>query len=625
MVKRILVLGLIVLTFCATLFAADVKQTRQNTIIIDILTGRVAEPANFNGWAGWISNDKGWQQLVSESFWTVDYTTGQTINTLASGLPKYNKDFTEMTVPLRKGILWNDGLPFNADDVVFSIEYSMAAPAAFANHTDFDVYVDSIKKTDDYTVVFSLKKANSRFHENFLDRWGAFRILPKHIWEGKDPMAFKNYPPVGTGPYTLVDLDKTGYWFIYKKRADWKNTSVGQQFGEPKPEYVQFQTFGAIDQKVMAQVQHKLDMSDLNNEGLKSLLAKSKTARGFSKDFPYAEIWHPCVTGVMFNDLLAPYDNPEVRWALNLCVDMVELTMTAYNGTTSQSPLYVPATLGNFKWYYDPMENWLKNELTIQVAGKAYKPFDASIGSKVAEKVKAKGMKVPTDAKEIKKLFGYGWWKFDPAAATALLEKNGFTKKEGKWYKPDGNAWKFNIIVAKDPAHPNFIWGFPLADQWRKFGIDCEATPLDDTNSLTNVQNFEVAMGWPVKESFGSSPDVYNSFKAYHSRYVVPIGEASLIGNGNTRWSNPDLDKIIEKMEKIDFSDPSTQKLTQDAIKIIVQQQPGMAFGAYVSYVGWDEYYWKGYPGLENPYGVPHYHWPNFQFLLPKLTPTGNK
>ena len=46
-------------------------------------------------------------------------------NSLASEKPIYNADFTEMTVKLRKGIFWSDGVEFTADDVVYTIQTHM--------------------------------------------------------------------------------------------------------------------------------------------------------------------------------------------------------------------------------------------------------------------------------------------------------------------------------------------------------------------------------------------------------------------------------------------------------------------------------------------------------------------
>jgi peptide/nickel transport system substrate-binding protein len=268
------------------------------------------------------------------------------------------------------------------------------------------------------------------------------------------------------------------------------------------------------------------------------------------------------------------------------------------------------------------MEDWLKNKLTIKVAGKPFKPFDATVGTRIAEKVKAKGFQLPSDPKELKKMFGYGWWKFDPAAATALLEQNGFTKKDGKWFKPDGKPWQIKLLTSTNASHPNMIYAFPIADQWRKFGIDVQAVPMDNLNSIIANQNFDVVMQFPTVEILGSGPDIYRSLKSFHSRYVVPVGQPA-IGGSFSRWSDKRMDQIIERLEKVGFAETEATKLAQDALKIVVEEQPGMAIGSIVGFPGWDEYYWTGFPGQENAYTVPHFHWPNFQFILPRLKPTG--
>ena len=90
----------------------------------------------------------------------------------------------------------------------------------------------------------------------------------------------------------------------------------------------------------MAQVSHQLDMADLTPESLQVVLARNKYARGYYKEFPMAELLHPCVTGAAFNTLVKPFDNREVRWALNLALDAKSLALTAYNGAAAFSPAY---------------------------------------------------------------------------------------------------------------------------------------------------------------------------------------------------------------------------------------------------------------------------------------------
>ena len=73
--------------------------------------------------------------------------------------------------PLRQGVAWNDGEPFTADDIVFTVETHQKFDG-FNAHTFFVDNVASVTAVDDHTVEFKLKQANSRFHTTFLDRWG---------------------------------------------------------------------------------------------------------------------------------------------------------------------------------------------------------------------------------------------------------------------------------------------------------------------------------------------------------------------------------------------------------------------------------------------------------------------
>jgi len=95
---------------------------RNETLIADILTGRVGSPSNFNNWVGWKWRDRGMQNLANEPLWSVDFATGEIIPGLAAGDPVYNEDFTQVTIPLREGVMWDDGQPFTAADVVFTVE-----------------------------------------------------------------------------------------------------------------------------------------------------------------------------------------------------------------------------------------------------------------------------------------------------------------------------------------------------------------------------------------------------------------------------------------------------------------------------------------------------------------------
>ncbi|GAH65594.1 unnamed protein product, partial [marine sediment metagenome] len=158
---------------------------RHETIIIEDPAGRIENPDNFNRWApGVTTASTGLQQLALDTLWYIDPDAGISTpwdNSLAVTKPIYNKDFTRMTAKLRKGIYWSDGVEFTADDLVYTVETCMAHPGVLAYGANFEVMVDKVYKTDDYTVVFELKKPNSRFHGLFTVRWSACFIMPQQF------------------------------------------------------------------------------------------------------------------------------------------------------------------------------------------------------------------------------------------------------------------------------------------------------------------------------------------------------------------------------------------------------------------------------------------------------------
>jgi len=111
-------------------------------------------------------------------------------NSLAADKPIYNADFTEMTVKLRSGIYWSDGVEFTSDDAVFTAELHLKTNGMRWS-APFQINVASVSAPDKNTVVFKLKKPNSRFHALFTVRWNAVWMMPKHVFEKvADPLKF---------------------------------------------------------------------------------------------------------------------------------------------------------------------------------------------------------------------------------------------------------------------------------------------------------------------------------------------------------------------------------------------------------------------------------------------------
>ncbi len=597
---------------------------RNETLIADILTGRVGSPTNFNEWVGWKWRDRGMQNLANEPLWSVDFATGEIIPGLAAGDPDYNEDFTALTIPLRQGVTWSDGQPFTAADVVFTVETLMAHEGFNAN-SFFVENVASVSAVDDATVAFELKISNSRFHTTFLDRWGATWIMPKHLWETvEDPVNFEFNPFVGTGPYKLHSFDPSGFWTIWEKRADWDKSPTGMLFGEPKPRYVVFQYFANEGAKILAQLTHAADVVNVSSDGLKAVLAQSDSSRAYQLEFPYVVNNDPAQTGLTFNTARAPYDNREVRWALLLAIDIAEYMGLAVDGTGALSPVHIPSLSNYPRDFIAPMESWLQ-EFTLDLGnGETFKPYDPDAPQRIVEYARGRGNEISDDPAVQDQAFGLGWYKYAPDVAEKLLVKNGFSRDgNGNWLLPDGSPWKLSCLSGTDVATGHPARNCAAAVQaWKKFGVDATAYPSEASANLNAIGDFDVSGNWPAQEPWGAGPDLYRVLNYWNSEYVKPLGDTT---NGHpSRWSTPEMDAVIEKLRNTDPTDSqATIDVGIEGLKLAVTEMPGIPTYGYVGFITWDQTYWTNWPGAENPYTQPYTHWGPFKYMTPFLEPTG--
>jgi len=119
-----------------------------------------------------------------------------------------SKNGLEYVFTLKPNLVWMDGQPFTADDVVFTIQKiqdpSIHSPKAVSWGGV------TVQKIDDRTVTFTLKEPYAPFIENT-----TVGIVPKHIWEGltTDQWGYSSYnvQPVGTGPYQVTKVRQNSY------------------------------------------------------------------------------------------------------------------------------------------------------------------------------------------------------------------------------------------------------------------------------------------------------------------------------------------------------------------------------------------------------------------------------
>lgn len=588
--------------------------------------GTIKNPAWFNIWTtngGGVSN--GLQQLGMDTLWYIDPDQGIDgqvwDNSLASDKPLYNSDFTEMTVKLRSGIDWSDGVEFTADDVVYTVETQMKNLSMVWGPV-FAANVASVTAPDKTTVVFKLKQPNSRFHAVFTVRWNAAWIMPKHIFEKQpDPTKYAFNPPVTLGPYTLKNYDPNGTWFIWQKRPDWQKTTLAR-FGEPGPGYVAYIDPGPVDKRVILQKNHQLDIiHDISPEAAIALIKSSPSSRSWFKDFPYGHP-DPTLPMIIFNNQAEKFKNPDVRWALALLIDMKGVDLAAYRGGATISAIPVPPTGIYPKDYFDPMEQWLK-DFTIDTGKKVINPYDPTIAEQVVKMIRPSlGDQLPTDPAKIAASFGRGWWKQDAEAAAQLLERAGFKKAGNKWMMPDGQPFTITISTEGDLNPVDTRAASIIAQMWTQAGIDSKiATTPGSLWQNIAAGNNEASIAWSV-ETWGGHPDLSFFLDSWHSEFLAKPGSVQPARNWQ-RWSSPELDQIIENIRKIDFDDPKGIDYGLEFIKLFVKNMPSIPLFSYNLFTMMDQTYWTGYPTAEDPYTDPVPNWANTRYMMVKLKPTG--
>src|SRR3989442_1351473 len=154
-------------------------------------------------------------------------------------------------------------MPCTADDVVFTLDMLKTGPTTLTWAAAMQEWIKSVKKLDNHMVRITLMKPNPLFLLSYLtvSIFWAIYIMPKHIWQGKDPEKFTNYDPakgwpVFTGPYKLKTATPTQ--FLYERDPNWWGVKAGFK-SLPAPEKLQWVPHATEDVRVALAAENAVD------------------------------------------------------------------------------------------------------------------------------------------------------------------------------------------------------------------------------------------------------------------------------------------------------------------------------------------------------------------------------
>jgi peptide/nickel transport system substrate-binding protein len=156
------------------------------------------------------------------------------VPTLANG--GVSKDGLTVTYHLRRGVMWSDGQPFGAQDVIETWKQVMNPDNPVVVREGYDD-VKSIDAPDHSTVVVHLIRPYAPFPTRFFAgiQEGPIAPLPAHLIAGAKDLVRSplNNKPVGTGPFMLESWEKNGQMIFVANMHYWG--------GEPKIKKIIFQ------------------------------------------------------------------------------------------------------------------------------------------------------------------------------------------------------------------------------------------------------------------------------------------------------------------------------------------------------------------------------------------------
>lgn len=629
---RFLLLIVLVLALAPTSFGnaqsgLPVEVARNEVFIADQIL-RYNNVDNYNFWInGTFTPTR--HGLLMDTLWYADAETGKRVYGAAVADPVYNTDFTEMTVKLRDNLAWSDGVPFTADDLVYTVQTILGNPKLDVWNAVLNQYVAKIEKTGDFEAKFTLKESNPRFHYNFETRWNGVYMMPKHVFEKvTEPLeSYKFNPPISLGAYTVKQVDPNGNWEFFERREDWQKTSAGVVVGKPGPKYILSILYGDSAKKAIAMARGELDVSfDFDYEAFLALLNSTPTARSWYQDFPWAYPGESDSRYYVFNYAKEPlFQNKDVRWALALALDIVDIQTTYVGGVVPVTALSIPATSAFSKLYHKPLKDWLAG-LEIEIEpGTMYKPWDATVPERIAEWAKGENYNVSGNPED---LFGVGWWKYDTDAAARLLTKAGFKRENNKWLTPNGQPWQIEILAANDEPDA-FRMANAAQDQWKAFGIDARAVGVERAvwDQRRRAGDFTIAVEWGSWNTAYPNGDKWQFIRCLRSDFYLDM-PTSFDSNGGcveSRLKTDMFDKIIDTLAKTDPAAPEALGLNQDFVKLVAENMYVIDALSFKKFTTWDSRYWKGFPTAESPVVYPQYWFQIGKFVWQYLEPAGGQ
>jgi peptide/nickel transport system substrate-binding protein len=218
-----------------------------------------------------------------------------------------NADSTVYEIKLRPDVVWHDGKPFTAADVIYTMQ-QMSDEGHIAHSSVLNIDLAGVKAADDLTLTVPLKSPDARLFDQFVQQNTVI------VQDGSTPST----TPVGTGPFMLQEFT-AGQRSLATKNPDY--------WDEGKPYVDEWEDISIDDEgaRLNALLSGEIDMMSQ----LSFTQAKAQQEAG---QIQVLDAPSPAIQVFIMRVDIAPFDDPLVRQAFRLIPDRQALINGALAG-----------------------------------------------------------------------------------------------------------------------------------------------------------------------------------------------------------------------------------------------------------------------------------------------------
>ncbi len=429
----------------------------------------------------------------------------------------YPQDYSSVTFGLNPKARWHDGEPITPEDVVFSFdvlkENNPFYAAYYAN-------VTSAEQTGEREVTFRFDTTGNRELPLIV---GQMLVFPKHYWDGsenQDPASTTLEPPLGSGPYRIVEAEG-GRRVTYERVDDyWANdlpTRKGQyNFDRVQYDYfrdttVAFQAFkaGKLDFYVESSAKNWAQGYDFpaHNRG-------DVIKRAVELDTPQP------MQAFVFNTRRDRFADPRVRRAFNHAFDFEWANKNLFFGQYARTDSFFKNTQMEAQGLPEGREREILERLR------------AEYPEHVPEEVLTEDYTNPEGG-------GRRAMRDNLRKALSLLSEAGWDSKGGQLVNAEtGERFEVEFLL-RSPAMERVV--LPYSQTLKRLGIDVSVRVVDSSQYQERENTFDFDV---IVDSFRQSNSPGNEQRDFWgSKAAETPGSRNTIG-----IKNPAIDDLIDQI-----------------------------------------------------------------------------